>query len=57
MIAVGWMDGTLRIVFPKATWDYAGVPEDKFVSIRKVPFPYSYFMKAIKGKFTGTKVA
>jgi hypothetical protein len=49
--------GTLRTRFGKSgEYDYSGVPEDKFVSLCRVPFPDSYYHKAIKGKFPCVKV-
>lgn len=49
--------GTLRVAFGKSgEYDYSGVPEDKFVSLCRVPFPDSYYHKAIKGKFPCVKV-
>lgn len=58
LLAVGYepVDGILRCRFPKAYYDYRGVPEDKFESLKKVPYAYSYFTKTIKGKFPATKV-
>ncbi len=58
LIAVGYepVDGILRCRFRKATYDYRGVPEDKFESIKRVPWAYSYFCKTVKGKFPCVKV-
>ena len=58
VIAAGYdaVRGILRIRFPKATWDYRGVPEEKFVSLKKTPFADRYFTTSIKGKFTGVRV-
>ena len=58
VIAAGYepISGTLRIRFSGATWDYSGVPEDKFVSLRKTPFADRFFTTSIKGKFPGIKV-
>lgn len=49
--------GTLRVAFGKSgEYDYAAVPEEKFVSLCRVPFPDRYYTQAIKGKFDCVKV-
>ena len=59
LVAVGYdpVDGILRCQFKTALWSYKGVPEDKYHSLRKVPFAYSYFTKVIKSKFPAEKVS
>lgn len=59
IVAAGYdaVTGTLRTRFNKSgEYEYSGVPEDKFISLFRVPFPDSYFTKAIKGKFTIRKI-
>jgi hypothetical protein len=59
LVACGYdaVTGTLRTRFNKSgEYDYSGVPEEKFVSLCRVPFPDSYYHKAIKGKFPCVKV-
>jgi hypothetical protein len=49
--------GTLRTRFNKSgEYDYMGVPEEKFVSLCRVPYPDKYFTQVIKGRFTCIKV-
>lgn len=60
LIAAGYdpVTGTLRVAFNKSgEYDYSEVPEGKFVSLCRVPYPDSYYSKAIKGKFPCVKVA
>ena len=56
LLAVGWSDGVLACQFSTAKWNYRDVPEDKYLSLRKVPYAYSYFTKQIKGQYPGMKV-
>jgi hypothetical protein len=48
MIACGWLDGTLEIAFKSGRYRYANVPENMFVTLRKNPYPNSYFTKVVK---------
>ncbi len=48
MIACGWRDGTLAIQFRYGLYHYANVPENVFVTLRKNPYPNSYFTKVVK---------
>ena len=48
MIACGWQDGTLAIQFRYGLYHYANVPENLFVTLRKNPYPNSYFTKVVK---------
>lgn len=48
MMAVGWLDGTLKVQFRFGCYLYANVAEDVFVKIRNNPFPNSLFTKIIK---------
>src|SRR5665213_2038921 len=48
MIAVGWLDGTLKIAFRHGAYLYANVAEDTFVKIRNNPFPNALFTKLVK---------
>jgi hypothetical protein len=48
MIACGWSDGTLAIRFKYGLYHYANVPENIFVTLRKVPWPNNYFTKVVK---------
>jgi hypothetical protein len=48
MIAVGWLDGTLKIQFRHGAYLYANVAEDTFVKIRNNPFPNALFTKLVK---------
>ena len=58
IVAAGYESGTLRVAFGKSgEYDYSGVPEDKFVSLCRVPYPDNYYSKSIKGKFPCVKVA
>ena|ERR1019366_709064 len=56
LLAVGWSEGILACQFSTAKWNYRDVPEEKYLSIRKVPYAYSYFTKQIKGQYPGMKV-
>jgi len=57
LVAVGWLDGVLRCQFKTALWAHEGVPEEKYQSLRHVPYAYSLFTKSIKSKFPAKKVA
>lgn len=46
--ACGWQDGTLEIAFRHGKYQYANVPENIFVTLRKVPHPNNYFTKVVK---------
>ena len=48
MIACGWQDGTLAIQFRYGLYRYANVPENVFVTLRRNPYPNSYFTKVVK---------
>jgi hypothetical protein len=48
MMACGWQDGMLVIAFRHGRYQYANVPENIFVTLRKVPYPNNYFTKAVK---------
>jgi hypothetical protein len=48
MIACGWLDGTLEIAFRYGRYQYANVPEDVFVKLRKNLYPNSYFTRVVK---------
>ena|ERR1035437_4643942 len=48
MVACGWFEGTLEIVFRYGRYQYANVPEDTFVKIRNNPFPNALFTKLVK---------
>jgi len=48
MIAVGWLDGTLKISFRFGTYIYRGVPENIFTTLRANPYPNNYFSKVVK---------
>ena len=48
MIACGWQDGTLAIQFRYGLYHYANVPENVFLTLRKNPYPNSYFTKVVK---------
>src|SRR5208337_2503557 len=37
-------------------YHYRGVPEAKWVSLKKVPFPDKFFYQAIKGQYPSVKV-
>jgi hypothetical protein len=50
MIACGWLDGVLAIQFRYGLYHYANVPENVFVTLRKNPYPNSYFSKVVKSK-------
>lgn len=57
IVAAGWEDGRLRAQFAKSgEYIYAGVPEEKFVSLCRVPYPDKYFTQSIKGQFPSSKV-
>lgn len=58
ILAVGYepVNGILRIRWKKGEGEHSGVPEKVFVSIRKVPFAYSYYQKTVKGKYPYTKI-
>ena len=59
LVAVGYepVGGILYCRFKTATWRYKGVAEATFMSLRRVPFAYSYFTKQVKAKFPAEKVA
>jgi hypothetical protein len=48
VMACGWLDGTLEIAFKSGRYRYANVPENMFVTLRKNPYPNSYFTKVVK---------
>lgn len=56
LIAVGWFSGTLVCQWAKGKGQHTGVPENIFITIRRVPFAYSYYQKTIKGKYPYTKL-
>jgi KTSC domain len=50
--AAGWCDGVLRVRFREGRlYDYAGVPEEEFKKLLRVPFPDRLFSTNIKAKF------
>jgi hypothetical protein len=59
LLAVGYIPdgGILVCQWAKGKGNYAGVPEDKFVTIKRVPFAYGYLTKVIKGKYPYTKTS
>lgn len=58
LLAVGYepVSAVLYCRFKAATWKYKGVPEAKYLSLRRVPFAYSYFTKQIKSAYPAEKV-
>jgi len=58
LLAVGYepVGGVLRVRWKKGEGENRGVPENVFVSIRKVPFAYAYYQKVVKGKYPYTKI-
>jgi hypothetical protein len=58
LLAVGYepVGGLLRCRWGKGEGEYAGVPENVFVSIRKVPYAYGYLQKVVRGKYPYTKI-
>jgi hypothetical protein len=50
MIACGWQDGTLAIQFRYGLYHYGNVPENVFATLRRNPYPNSYFSKVVKSK-------
>ena len=48
MMAVGWQEGILEIAFRHGQYRYSNVPENVFLTIRKVPYPNNYFTKVVK---------
>ena len=56
LLAVGLADGVLVCQWAKGKGQHTGVPEDKFLSLKRVPYAYSYYTKTIKGKFPYTKL-
>lgn len=56
LIAVGWDDGKLVCQWAKGKGFHTGVPEEKFLTLRRVPWAYNYYVKTIKGKFPYTKM-
>ena len=60
MLAVGWLGGILEVAFRHGQYQYANVPEEIFVTLRKVPYPNNYFTKVVKSHpelYPFTKVA
>lgn len=59
IVAAGYdpVTAILRTRFGKSgEYDFTGVPEDKFISLCRVPYPDKYFTQTIKGKFPSRKV-
>jgi hypothetical protein len=58
LLAVGYepVSGTLVCQFAKGKGQYAGVPEDEYLKLRKVPFAYHILTTNIKGKYPYTKL-
>ena len=56
LIAVGWSDGVLVCQWVKGKGQHAGVPEDLYLELRRVPFAYKTYQNKIKGKFPYTKM-
>jgi hypothetical protein len=51
LLAVGWQDGVLRCQWKNGQGQHHGVPENIFLTLRRVPFAYSYYTKTVKGKY------
>ena len=46
------VDGILAVQFAKSgLYRFKGVPENIWVSLRRVPFPDKYFTQTVKGKY------
>ena len=53
IVEAGFEDGVLTVRFTKSgEYRWAGVPQDKFESLLRTPYPDRYFTQAIKSKFT-----
>lgn len=57
IISAGYdpVSGVLAVQFKSGTYEYSGVPEAKYVSLCRVPYPDGYYTKAIKGQYPVTK--
>ena len=50
------VDGILAVQFVKSgTYRFKGVPEAKWISLQRVPYPDRYFTQAIKGQYSVEK--
>jgi hypothetical protein len=56
LLSAGWSDGTLVCQFAKGKGQYAGVPEDEYLKLRRARFAYRQLHTNIKGKYPYTKL-
>ena len=56
LLSVGWRDGVLVCQFAKGKGQYAGVPEDEYLKLRRARFAYRQLHTNIKGKYPYTKL-
>ena len=56
LLSAGWSDGTLVCQFAKGKGQYAGVPEDEYLKLRRARFAYRQLHTNIKGKYPYMKL-
>ena len=58
LLAVGYepVDGMLAVQFAKGQGEHRGVPEDKFIKLRRALYPYRQYKLTVQGQYPYTRI-